>query len=92
MIYDADNDRSDQPKTAPRGPKNLLEMLPDEFSLDDYLKLRVAEGYDGDNVKKARMAIRQWMHRGYVVQKEAECDSDSYSFIFRKLKFLNNKN
>ena len=92
MIYDADNDRSDQPKTAPRGPKNLLEMLPDEFTLDDYLKLRVAEGYDGDNVKKARMAIRQWMHRGYVVQKEAECDSDSYSFIFRKLKFLNNKN
>ena len=92
MIYDADNDRSDQPKTAPRGPKNLLEMLPDEFSLDDYLKLRVAEGYDGDNVKKARMAIRQWIHRGYVVQKEAECDSDSYSFIFRKLKFLNNKN
>ena len=92
MIYDADNDRSDQPKTAPRGPKNLLEMLPDEFSLDDYLKLRVAEGYDGDNVKKARMAIRQWMHRGYVVQKEADCDSDSYSFIFRKLKFLNNKN
>ena len=92
MIYDADNDRSDQPKTAPRGPKNLLEMLPDEFTLDDYLKLRVAEGYDGDNVKKARMAIRQWMHRGYVVQKEAECDSDSYNFIFRKLKFLNNKN
>ena len=92
MIYDADNDRSDQPKTAPRGPKNLLEMLPDEFTLDDYLKLRIAEGYDGDNVKKARMAIRQWMHRGYVVQKEAECDSDSYSFIFRKLKFLNNKN
>ncbi len=92
MIYDADNDRSDQPKTAPRGPKNLLEMLPDEFTLDDYLKLRIAEGYDGDNVKKARMAIRQWMHRGYVVQKEAECDSDSYNFIFRKLKFLNNKN
>ena len=58
MIYDADNDRSDQPKTAPRGPKNLLEMLPDEFTLDDYLKLRIAEGYDGDNVKKARMAIK----------------------------------
>ena len=77
---------------ALRLAKNLLEMLPDEFTLDDYLKLRVAEGYDGDNVKKARMAIRQWMHRGYVVQKEAECDSDSYSFIFRKLKFLNNKN
>ena len=81
--------------TSPRRlPEDLLEMLPDEFTLDDYLKLRVAEGYDGDNVKKARMAIRQWMHRGYVVQKEAECDSDSdsYSFIFRKLKFLNNKN
>lgn len=87
MIYDADNDRSDQPKTAPRGPKNLLEMLPDEFSLDDYLKLRISEGFDDSNMKKARSAVNQWAHRGYVVRMEDSDDNDNYSLKFRKLKF-----
>ena len=87
MIYDADNDRSDQPKTAPRGPKNLLEMLPDEFSLDDYLKLRISEGFDDSNMKKARVAVNQWAHRGYVVRMEDSDDNDNYSLKFRKLKF-----
>ena len=85
MIYDADNDGSDIRKTSPRGPMNLLELLPDEFSLDDYVKVRQKEGYE-DNISKAKVALRQWEHRGYVVKIER--DSDSYSFIFRKLKFL----
>ena len=85
MIYDADNDSSDIRKTSPRGPMNLLELLPDEFSLDDYVKVRQKEGYE-DNISKAKVALRQWEHRGYVVRIER--DSDSYSFIFRKLKFL----
>ena len=85
MIYDADNDGSDIRKTSPRGPMNLLELLPDEFSLDDYVKVRQKEGYE-DNISKAKVALRQWEHRGYVVRIER--DSDSYSFIFRKLKFL----
>ena len=83
MIYDADNDGSDIRKTSPRGPMNLLELLPDEFSLDDYVKVRQKEGYE-DNISKAKVALRQWEHRGYVVRIER----DSYSFIFRKLKFL----
>ena len=85
MIYDADNDGSDIRKTSPRGPMNLLELLPDEFSLDDYVKVRQKEGYE-DNISKAKVALRQWEHRGYVVRIER--DSDSYSFIFRKLKYL----
>ena len=85
MIYDADNDGSDILKTSPRGPMNLLELLPDEFSLDDYVKVRQKEGYE-DNISKAKVALRQWEHRGYVVRIER--DSDSYSFIFRKLKYL----
>ncbi len=28
MIYDADREQDSMPKTAPRGPKNMLEMLP----------------------------------------------------------------
>ena len=85
MIFDADNDGSDAIKTSPRGPKNLLELLPEEFSLDDYIKVRQKEGYT-DKVSMAKVALRQWEHRGYVVR--AERDSDSYSLIFRKLKFL----
>ena len=85
MIYDADNDGSDIRQTSPRGPMNLLELLPDEFSLDDYVKVRQKEGYE-DNISKAKVALRQWEHRGYVVRIER--DSDSYSFIFRKLKYL----
>ena len=77
MIYDADNDGSDIRKTSPRGPMNLLELLPDEFSLDDYVKVRQKEGYE-DNISKAKVALRQWEHRGYVVRIER--DSDSYSF------------
>ena len=49
MIYDADTDRADLPKTAPHGPKNLLEQLPDEFTMEDYIKLRRQEGYEDDN-------------------------------------------
>ena len=84
MIYDADNDQADAPKTAPRGPKSLLELLPDEFSLEDYMKVRRSEGYEDANPKNARQAINQWAHRGYVVK--VSDDNDNYSFIFRKLK------
>ncbi len=33
MIYEADNDQSDSPKMAPRGPKNMLLLLPDGLHL-----------------------------------------------------------
>ena len=90
MIYDADNDRADNPKTAPHGPKNLLEQLPDEFTMQDYVKLRRQEGYEDDNVRRVNIALNQWVHRGYIVRignKEGDYDYN-YSSIFRKLKFL----
>ena len=87
MIYDADNDHSDQPKTAPRGPKNLLEMLPDEFNGEDYVKLRLSEGYD-DNPGNVKQALKQWVYRGYIVSLGESGNSYSNSSIFRKLKFL----
>lgn len=90
MIYDDDNDRADNPKTAPHGPKNLLEQLPDEFTMQDYVKLRRQEGYEDDNVRRVNIALNQWVHRGYIVRignKEGDYDYN-YSSIFRKLKFL----
>ena len=93
MIYDADTDRADLPKTAPHGPKNLLEQLPDEFTMEDYIKLRRQEGYEDDNTRRVNIALNQWVHRGYVVRiGNQEGDYDyNYSSIFRKLKFLKEK-
>ena len=93
MIYEADTDRADLPKTAPHGPKNLLEQLPDEFTMEDYIKLRRQKGYEDDNNRRVNIALNQWVHRGYVVRiGNQEGDYDyNYSSIFRKLKFLKEK-
>ena len=90
MIYDADNEQVKTDREFVTGPKNLLQMLPDEFTLDDYLKVRRQQGFEGDTPKKAMNAIYQWSHRGYVAQMPSS-DTDTYSSIFRKLKFLNSK-
>ena len=87
MIYDADGEQDKMSRTAPNGPKNLLSLLPDEFSVDDYVKVRRAQGFDNDNAKRIRDAIHQWVHRGYVAKVEgADADTDTDSPIFRKVK------
>ena len=88
MIYDADRDQDSLPKTAPHGPKNLLELLPDEFSLKDYAKLRREQGFD-DNRKRTMDAVYQWLSRGYVVKllKDDSADTDTDSLIFRKVQY-----
>ena len=97
MIYDADNDQSDSPKTAPRGPKNMLLLLPDEFTFEDYIKLRRSQGFDDTSLHNAKCAINQWIHRNYVVKASSsgglseDDDNNNNSFVFRKLKFLTNK-
>ena len=88
MIYDADRELDCLPKTAPRGPKNLLEMLPEEFSLKDYANLRREQGFD-DNRKRTMDAVYQWVSRGYVVKllKDDSADTDADSLIFRKVQY-----
>jgi len=51
---------------ARRGRKNLLEMLPESFTLQDATNVRMQMGMD-DN---ARQMISLWMHRGYIMQDE----------------------
>ena len=85
MIYDADGEQDKMSRTAPNGPKNLLSLLPDEFTVDDYVKVRRAQGFDNDNAKRIRDAIHQWVHRGYVAKVEG-ADTDTDSPIFRKVK------
>lgn len=88
MIYDADREQDSVPKTAPRGPKNMLEMLPEQFSLKDYANLRREQGFD-DNRKRTMDAVYQWVSRGYVVKllKDETADTDTDSLIFRKVHY-----
>ena len=86
MIYDADNDSSSLPRTAPKGPKNLLEMLPEEFSAADYIRVRQSEGFDCDNARTVSCALNQWVYRGYIVRIDTDDDNDNdNSKIFRKV-------
>ena len=86
MIYDADNDSSSLPRTAPKGPKNLLEMLPEEFSAADYIRVRQSEGFDCDNARTVSCALNQWVYRGYIVRTDTGDDNDNdNSKIFRKV-------
>ncbi len=48
-----------------RGPKNLLEMLPEEFTLQEAANVRRQQGMDA---KSAIKMIRNWKSRGYVYQ------------------------
>ena len=97
MIYEADNDQSDSPKTAPRGPKNMLLLLPDEFTFDDYIKLRRSQGFEDTSLHNAKCAINQWIYRNYVIKVSLsggiseDDNNNNNSFVFRKLKYLTNK-
>lgn len=88
MIYDTDNDTSQRLRTAPKGPKNLLALLPEEFTAADYIKVRQAEGFDTDNARAVKCALNQWVYRGYVVRVDTERTSDNdnnNSKIYRKV-------
>ena len=57
----------DEARIGARGPRNLLELLPDEFTLDDAKRVRQQNGL-GDEGNKARKMISQWVFRKYVLQ------------------------
>ena len=88
MIYDADGEQDKATRTAPGGPKNLLQLLPDEFSMADYAKVRRQQGFDNDNRHNVRCALNQWVYRGYVVCTDEGDNNNDNSKKYRKLKFL----
>ena len=74
-------------RSSKRGPQNLLQILPDDFTAAQLLAIRLEHGLDA---KGTDMMIRQWMHRKYIRRayqytgKRDSCDScDS----FQKLKY-----
>ena len=57
--------RSTEEQTGRRGPRNLLELLPDEFTIHDADLIRQANGMD---TRGTRNMLSQWVHRGYLLQ------------------------
>lgn len=48
-----------------RGPRNLLELLPDVFTIDEAARVRKLQGLDAQGTVKM---VRNWKSRGYVTQ------------------------
>jgi hypothetical protein len=48
------------------GPQNLLALLPDEFSKEEYRLMRQQHGKSGNGDS----TLRQWQSRGYIVFDE----------------------
>ena len=70
QFFGADIDKAnsgDDARIGQRGPRNLLELLPDEFTLDDAKRVRQQQGLSNDG-KKCRKMIAQWVFRKYVLQ------------------------
>ena len=58
------NRRSEQTASASRvGRHNLLNLLPETFTLQDAISMRVSEGLSADGTQTM---LRQWKFRGYV--------------------------
>ena len=74
-------------RSSKRGPQNLLQILPDNFTAAQLLAIRLEHGLDA---KGTDMMIRQWLHRNYIRRayqytgKRDSCDSCDR---FEKLKY-----
>ena len=55
----------DGARIGSRGPRNLLELLPDVFTLDDAKRVRQQQGMTTNNTSKM---VSQWKSRGYILQ------------------------
>ena len=74
-------------KSSKRGPQNLLQILPDNFTAAQLLAIRLEHGLDA---KGTDMMIRQWLHRNYIrraYQYTGKRDSCDSCVSFEKLKY-----
>ena len=64
------------------GPQNLLELLPDEFTKDQYRQMRQQQGKSGSGDG----TLRSWQSRGYIVFDEVSsryCKTEAYKKKFQ---------
>ena len=67
-----------------RGRRNLLELLPDEFTYEDAVRIRQMEGM---NVAGTRQMLYQWVYRRYIVKQKNLTSNNLTSNNYKKLKF-----
>jgi hypothetical protein len=63
------------------GPQNLLELLPDEFTKEQYRQMRQQQNKQGGG----ESTLRSWLSRGHIVYDEASgryCKSEAYKRRF----------
>ncbi|MBQ8466557.1 MAG: hypothetical protein IJ546_02550, partial [Prevotella sp.] len=59
------------------GPQNLLDLLPDEFTREEYRQMRQQQGKTGDGDS----TLRVWQNRGYIAYDEVTgryCKTSEY--------------
>lgn len=67
------------------GRRNLLELLPDEFTPADAIRVRLAEGMDAAGTDAM---LRQWKCRGYItIMTNVTNDKSENKTYYKKLKF-----
>ena len=68
QFFGADIDKAmngDGDRIGTRGPRNLLELLNDEFSIEDAKRVRQQQGLD---IRRTYSMIHNWKSRGYIYQ------------------------
>ena len=74
-------------KSSRRGPANLLQLLPDEFSYQEAMAIRLEYGLAQ---KGTRVMINNWVHRGYIERKSFQSASQAKTDVnFSNVSFEN---
>ena len=74
-------------KSSRRGPANLLQLLPDEFSYQEAMAIRLEYGLPQ---KGTRVMINNWVHRGYIERKSFQSASQAKTDVnFSNVSFEN---
>ena len=66
------------------GPQNLLRLLPDEFTREEYMLMRQQQGRQGDGDS----TLRQWQTRHHIVYDEVSgryCKTEEFKRKYAKL-------
>ena len=72
-------------KSSKRGPSNMLMQLPDEFTYQQVIDLRVARGMDKKGTSRM---LGNWKERHYIKAKDSDSVPQKFSSsVFIKLKF-----
>ena len=67
-------------RVGTRGPRNLLELLPDEFTIEDAMRVRRQQGLNAGQRETNHM-VRTWKSRGYCAQRTEHSFIKSEKFI-----------